>query len=91
VNLDRLSNGEKVLGISAIFLYIIIAVVGFVAMLLILLRILDPPTFGTEGLITFEGAVHLPMFLALLSAAGIAFGGCLTVWEENPPGKVEWD
>lgn len=62
---------------------VVVAIVGFVSVLLILLRILDPPTFGTEGFIVFEGTVQPPMFLALLSAAGIAFGGCLAVWEEG--------
>lgn len=61
----------------------VIAILGVVSMLLILLRILDPPTFGTEGLITFEGTAQLPIFLALLAAAGVAFGGCLAMWEEG--------
>jgi uncharacterized integral membrane protein len=52
-------------------------------MLLILFRILDPPNFGTEKIMTFEGTVQLPIFLALLAAAGIAFGGCLAMWEEG--------
>jgi hypothetical protein len=53
-----------------------IAILGFVSMLLILFRIVDPPVFGVEPTITSEGAVEWPIFLALAAAAGIAFGGC---------------
>jgi len=60
----------------------LIAILGLVSMLLILLRIVDPPTFGVEETITSEGTVQIPIFLALLAAAGIAVGGWRTMREE---------
>jgi hypothetical protein len=56
-----------------------IAVLGFVSTVLILFRILHPPIFGIEGAITSQGTVQAPVFLALLAAAGITFGGCLSM------------
>lgn len=53
----------------------LVAILGLVSMLLILFRIVDPPTFSVEETITSEGTVQAPIFLALLAAAGIAFGG----------------
>jgi hypothetical protein len=62
----------------------LVGILGIVSMLLILYRIVDPPTFGVEEkIITWEGTVQFPIFLALLAAAGIAFGGCLAMWEEG--------
>jgi len=52
-------------------------------MLLILFRIINPPIFYTEVTITYEGTVQFPILLALFSAAGITFGGCLAMWEEG--------
>ncbi|HEX8690142.1 MAG TPA: hypothetical protein VF729_07850, partial [Solirubrobacterales bacterium] len=52
-------------------------ILGLVSMLLILFRIVEPPIFDVERTVTYEGAVQFPIFLALLAAAGIAFGGCL--------------
>ena len=60
----------------------LVAVLGFASMALILFRIIDPPIFYVVSTITDEGAVRLPMFLALLAAAGIAFGGCLALWKK---------
>jgi hypothetical protein len=76
----RLTNSVRKPPVSASAL---VAILGLVSMLLILFRILDPPTFGTEGFITFEGTVQFPIFLALLAAAGITFGGCLAMREEG--------
>jgi hypothetical protein len=65
----------------------VVAILGIVSMLLILFRIVDPPNFGSFkevwGTITIEGTVQTPMFLALMAAAGIAFGGCLAMREEG--------
>jgi hypothetical protein len=61
-----------------------VAILGLVSMLLILYRIVDPPAFGIEEkIIMWEGTVQFPIFLALLAAAGIAFGGCLAIREEG--------
>jgi hypothetical protein len=65
----------------------VVGILGMVSMLLILFRIIDPPNFGSVrevwGIVTIEGTVQFPIFLALLAAAGIAFGGCLAMWEEG--------
>jgi len=60
-----------------------IAILGIVSVLLILFRVVDPPVFYVERTITTEGAVQFPIFLALLAAAGVAFGGCLAMREEG--------
>lgn len=69
----------------------VVAILGIVSALLILLRILDPPNFGSFreiwGTITIEGTVQFPIFLALFAAAGIAFGGCLAMREEGRPDR----
>jgi hypothetical protein len=61
----------------------LVAILGLVSMLLISFRIVDPPTFGVEETITSEGAVQVPIFLALLAAAGIAGGGWRAMREET--------
>ncbi len=61
----------------------VVATLGTVSVLLILFRIVDQPNFGSEGILQLEGTVQLPMFLALLAAAGAAFGGCLAMREEG--------
>ncbi len=61
----------------------VVAILGLVSALLILFRIVAPPVFYTEATITSEGAVQFPIFLALLAAAGIAFGGYLAMREEG--------
>jgi hypothetical protein len=67
----------------------VVAVLGLASALLILFRIIDPPNFGghgtTFGPITYEGTVQFPMFLALLAAVGIAFGGCWAMREDGDP------
>jgi hypothetical protein len=64
----------------------VVAILGTISVLLILFRIVDPPNFGSFqeiwGNITIEGTVQFPIFLALLAAAGIAFGGCLAMRKE---------
>jgi magnesium-transporting ATPase (P-type) len=69
----------------------LVAILGFVSALLIFLRILEPPSFGTEELITFEGTVQLPIFLALAAAVGIVLGGCLAIREEGRQRSSRWD
>jgi hypothetical protein len=60
-----------------------VAILGIVSVFLILFRIVDPPTFLVERTVTFEATVQFPIFLALLAAAGIAFGACLAMREEG--------
>jgi hypothetical protein len=51
-----------------------VAILGLISALLILIRIIDPPDFGSFrevwGTVTIEGTVQPPMFLALLAAMG---------------------
>jgi purine-cytosine permease-like protein len=61
----------------------VVAILGIVSVLLILFRIVDPPVFSVEATVTLEGAAQFPIFLALVAAAGIAFGGCLAMREEG--------
>lgn len=61
----------------------VVAILGLVSALLILFRIVDPPIFYTEATTTSEGTVQFPIFLALLAAAGIAFGGFRAMQEEG--------
>jgi hypothetical protein len=63
----------------------IVAALGALAVLLILYRIIDPPGGGGTG---FEGVevdttLKLGIFLALLSAIGIAYGGYSAMREEG--------
>jgi hypothetical protein len=69
----------------------VVAILGITSALLILFRIVDPPTFETERTLTYEGTVQLPIFLSLLAAVGVAFGGCLAMREEgiSPPDLYE--
>jgi hypothetical protein len=60
-----------------------IAILGIASALLILFRIVDPPTFETEWVITYETTVLFPTFLALAAAAGIAVGGLWATREEG--------
>lgn len=59
----------------------LVAILGLVSVLLILVRIVEPPVFDVERTVTYEGAVQFPIFLALLAAAGVAFGACLAMRE----------
>jgi len=61
----------------------IIAVVGAVSFLLILFRIIDTPTFASFGGVSAEGTVKVGIFLSLIAAAGMGFGGWRTMQEED--------
>lgn len=65
----------------------VITILGVMSALLIIIRIVDPPSFGSFGtsfgIVTHEGTVKLPIFLALLAAAGIAYGGYRAMREEG--------
>lgn len=60
-----------------------VAILGLVSVLLILFRVVDPPVFLVERTVTYEGTVQPPIFLALVAAAGIAFGGYWAMREEG--------
>jgi cation transport ATPase len=58
----------------------VVAVLGIVSVLLILYRIVSPPSSGVDG-INVDPAVGI--FLGLISAAGIAYGGYRAMQEEG--------
>lgn len=63
-----------------------VAFCGIASALLILFRIVDPPSFGGGESFTFEGIegiAQFPAFLAPATALGIALGGCLAMREEG--------
>jgi hypothetical protein len=62
-----------------------VTVLGLVAALLILIRIISPPGLGTPELAGYEfsTSLQLPVFLALAAALGIAYGGWRAMAEEG--------
>lgn len=52
-----------------------VAVLGGLSFLLILLRIVFPPDFGALGGVAVSATPELGIFLGLVAAAGIAYGG----------------
>jgi hypothetical protein len=61
-----------------------VCVLGILAAVLILIRIVSPP--GPEGALSelaFESTLKLPVFLALAAALGIAYGGWRTMGEDG--------
>jgi hypothetical protein len=61
----------------------IVAALGGLAVLLILYRIVDPPGGGTFGGVSVDITLKLGIFLSLLAAAGIAYGGWSAMREEG--------
>lgn len=65
----------------------VVAILGLVSTLLILFRVIEPPSFGGFGTpfgpVTYEGTAQFPIFLALLAATGITLGGCWAMWEDG--------
>ena len=62
----------------------IVAIAGAIAVLLILFRLIFPPDFGVDG---FDVGRKFGIFLGLLAAAGIAFGG-YTAMNERDSGEA---
>jgi hypothetical protein len=60
-----------------------VAVLGGLSTLLVLFRIIDPPGFGTFGGITVDATLEFGIFLGLVTAAGIAYGGYRGMQEEG--------
>lgn len=58
----------------------VVAVLGIVSVLLILYRIVSPPSSGVDG-INVDPAVGI--FLGLIAAAGVAYGGYRAMQEEG--------
>ncbi len=61
----------------------IVAVLGALGVLLILYRIVDPPGGGGFEGVSVDTTLKIGIFLGLLSAAGIAYGGYSAMREEG--------
>jgi hypothetical protein len=61
----------------------IVTVLGVLSVLLILFRIVDPPGFASFGGVSVDATLSVGIFLGLISAAGIAYGGYSTMREEG--------
>ncbi len=79
VALVRLTDADLELSIS---LNAIVAAAGGLAVLLILYRIVDPPGFGLPG-VAVDTTLRVGVFLGLIAAAGIAYGGYSAMREEG--------
>jgi hypothetical protein len=61
----------------------IVAALGGLAVLLILYRIVFPPSFGSFGGVSVDATLKFGIFLGLIAAAGIAYGGYSAMREEG--------
>jgi hypothetical protein len=61
----------------------IVTAIGGLAVLLILYRIVFPPDFGSFGGVSVDATLKLGIFLGLIAAAGIAYGGYSAMREEG--------
>ncbi|MFL5900266.1 MAG: hypothetical protein ACJ75S_03625 [Solirubrobacterales bacterium] len=61
----------------------VVAVLGAISVLLILFRIIDPPSFGSIGGVSYDATLKVGIFLGLISAGGIAYGGYSAMREEG--------
>jgi hypothetical protein len=61
----------------------IVSALGILAVLLILYRIIDPPGGGDYGGVSVDTTLKFGIFLGLLAAAGIAYGGYSAMREEG--------
>lgn len=76
----RLTDADLDLPIS---LNAIVAALGALAVLLILYRIVDPPGGGGVEGVEVDTTLKLGVFLSLVAAAGIAYGGYSAMREEG--------
>jgi hypothetical protein len=60
-----------------------VAVLGGLSALLVLFRIVDPPGFGSYGGVSVDATLEFGIFLGLIAAAGIAYGGYRGMQEEG--------
>lgn len=61
----------------------VVTVLGVISVLLILFRIIDPPSFGSVGGISVDATRSIGIFLGLIAAGGIAYGGYSAMQEEG--------
>ena len=76
----RLSDSEYEPPVS---MNVAVAVLGGISTLLVLFRIIDPPGFGTFGGVSVDATLEFGIFLGLVTAAGIAYGGYRGMQEEG--------
>jgi hypothetical protein len=76
----RLSDSEYEPPVS---MNVAVTVLGGLSVLLVLFRIVDPPSFGSFGGVSVDGTLELGIFLGLLATAGIAYGGYKAMQEEG--------
>jgi Protein of unknown function (DUF983) len=76
----RLSDSEYEPPIS---MNVAVTVLGALSTLLVLFRIIDPPSFGSFGGVSVDGTREIGIFLGLITAAGIAYGGYRGMQEEG--------
>jgi hypothetical protein len=76
----RLSDSEYEPPVS---MNVAVAVLGGLSTLLVLFRIVDPPGFGTFGGVSIDATLEFGIFLGLITAAGIAYGGYKAMQEEG--------
>jgi hypothetical protein len=67
----------------AVPLSTVVTALGVISVLLILFRIVDPPTFAEVGGISFDATLKIGIFLGLIAAGGVAYGGYSTMKEEG--------
>jgi hypothetical protein len=60
-----------------------VTALGVISVLLILFRIVDPPSFGSFGGVSVDATLDIGIFLGLIAAGGIAYGGYSTMKEEG--------
>ena len=77
VAVARLADADVEPGIS---MNSVVAILGGIAVLLILFRIVSPPDAGLTGV---DVSPAVGIFLGLIAAAGIAFGGYRAMQEEG--------
>lgn len=61
----------------------VVTALGVIAVLLVLFRIVDPPSLGSLGGVSYEATLEIGVFLGLIAAGGIAYGGYSTMKEEG--------
>jgi len=61
----------------------VVTVLGVLSALLVLFRIVDPPSFGSFGGVSVDGTLEFGIFLGLIAAIGIAYGGYRAMQEEG--------
>jgi hypothetical protein len=76
----RLSDStfEPVVSMSTL-----VTILGAISVLLILFRIIDPPSFDSFGGVSVDATLSFGIFLGLIAAGGITYGGYSTMKEEG--------